>query len=336
MVLSPDVSLPRAKTLYALLLQGDTDTLIAHHLYKWLASTFVPDVAKNMDKEGTFNFGKNEEIDLKANPHVLIEDRGSDVTVFSFAGMAVLFAGLPAFEFKKLLHEQGDDFNLVFFRDVSRSAYTMTPDGKEGGPEFYRAEVERVMRELGSKYNVSIGASAGGAMAFYMAMSTGMDQIVTFSPVLHRDVYTDPRFAAYNLFNLPKLVTEPQAYAEVSLMTLAALALKRKVQAEYKTRLWRNVSQFYCDMEESRPHATVYYGKRCMSDTVTAKRIEHLDEVRIVPVDTGRHNCAAILKRDKIMGDSILNEIKRVMKERGYERQAPAERVVQEAASQAS
>ena len=34
--------------------------------------------------------------------HVLIEDRGSDTTVFSFAGGALLFAGQPSFEFRLL------------------------------------------------------------------------------------------------------------------------------------------------------------------------------------------------------------------------------------------
>ncbi len=293
--------------------------MIANKLYKWLASTFVPDVAKNMEKEGTFNLGEEIKIDLDENPHVLVEDRGSDITIFSFAGMAVLFAGLPAFEFRKLLQERGDDYNLVFFRDVTRTAYITKPDGTAGGPEFYEAEVNRIIKELGSGYNVAMGASAGGAMAFYMGMNCNMDQIVTFSPVLSRDVYTDPSHVFRNIFNIRALFREPQAYFEVVLMTLGALAIKRKIDSKFKDRMFRDVHKFYLAMESNRPLATIYHGERCGPDCITANRLAHLDEVKTVPVDTGRHNCAAIIKREGRMGAAVLDEVRRGIEIRGYQ-----------------
>ena len=306
--------------------------MIANKLYKLLASTFVPDVAKNMEKEGTFNFGDDVEVDANANPHVIVEDRGSDVTIYSFAGMAVLFAGLPVFEFRKLLHERGDDYNLVFFRDVNRSAYLTKPDGTAGGPEFFMEEIDRISKQLGSRYNVALGASAGGAMAFYMALKCDMDQIVTFSPVLTRDVYTDWSYVVRNLGNIPKLIREPQAYAEVSLMTLAALAIKRKIHSKFDNRMWRDVNNMYIEMESPRPLATIYHGERCLPDCVTAQRLAHLEEVKVVPVNTGRHNCAAIIKREGKMGAAVLDEVKRGIEIRGMrpaitEEEAPAAQV---------
>lgn len=297
--------------------------MVANTLFKWLARTFVPDVAKNMQKEGTFNLGEDKSLSADDHPHVIVENRGSDVTIFSYAGMAVLFAGLPVFEFRKLLKANGDDFNLVFFRDVNRSAYTIRPDGQPGGRQFYEEETRRIMRELGSTYNVSIGASAGGALAFNMALECGMDQIVTFSPVLNREVYVDPGRVARHLGNLPKLVTDPQAYMEVNLMTLGALAIRRKIEKKIGTRAWKNVAQQYIDHQGPRPRATIYFGARCSPDRLTATRVGVCPEVKLVPIDTGRHNCAGLLKAQGKMASSILDEIAEGLAQREQRAAAP-------------
>jgi hypothetical protein len=291
--------------------------VIANSLYKWLARTFVSDVAKNMEREGTFDLNADEQLKGEDLPHVLVEDRGSDVTIFSFAGMAVLFAGLPVFEFRKLLKQNGADYNLVFFRDIRRSAYVMKPDGTAGGPDFFRQEVERIKAELGSKYNVSIGASAGGAMAFHMARICDFDQIITFSPVLCRDVYTPWRRQLRHYFDIPKLIREPQAYMEVVLMTLGALAITRKVDKNIKNHPWRNVINDYRETEaEKRPRATIYYGETNSPDGLTASMFSDIPEVKTVPVPTGRHNCAAVLKARGEMGDAIMNEIREGLERR--------------------
>jgi len=283
--------------------------VIANKLYKWLARTFVSDVAKNMEREGAafdLDAGANQAEEL---PYVLVEDRGADVTIFSFAGMAVLFAGLPAFEFRKLLKHNGTDYNLVFFRDVRRSAYVQRPDGQPGGPAFFQNEVNRIKAQLGSTYNVAIGASAGGAMAFHMARVCNLDLIVSFSPVLCREVYTPWKRQIRHYFDLPKLVSDPQGYMEVVLMTLGALALTRKVERDVKNHPWQNVLQEYLEHKGPRPRAVIFHGATNSPDSLTARQLEHLPEVKVRPVPTGRHNCAAVLKARGEMGPAILDEI---------------------------
>jgi hypothetical protein len=292
--------------------------VVKNAVYKMLARAFMPDVAKSMEREGTFDLADNDGGVDDSLPHVVIEDRGSDVTIFSFAGMAVLFAGLPVFEFRKLLKHNGSDFNLVFFRDVRRFAYMLTPDGELGGAEFYKSEVQRIMKELGSTYNVSIGASVGGAAAFQLAMDCGMDQVITFGPVLSSNSYTGIRQQVSHLGDLPKLVREPQAYAEVALMTLGAAVILRKVEKRLGKGSWVEVSDNYIDYGAGRPRATIFHGARCRPDRRTASHLAHLDEVKVVPVETGRHNCAAILKARGEMGDIILREIEDGMAGRAH------------------
>jgi len=291
--------------------------VIASKLYKFFASVFVPDVAKNMDKEGTFNLGEEHDVDVDAHPHVVVEDNGSDVTIFSFAGMAVLFAGMPTFEFRKLLKEGGKDYNLVFFRDVRRSAYLQRPDGQLDGLNFYESEVRRIINELGSTYNIGMGASVGGAAAMYLGLQCKFDQLIMFSPVLHRDVYTRPTRVMRHIFDVPTLIREPQAYMEVSLMTLGALAIRGKVQKMVGLKNWVNVGQAYVEYGENRPLATIYHGRRCSPDCITAARLKHLPEVKVVEVETGRHNCAAIVKKTGTMGQLILDEIEWGLGQRG-------------------
>lgn len=59
-----------------------------------------------------------------------VENNGADITIFCFASGAVLYAGLPTFEFRKILQDTGCKLNLVFLRDIRRMGYHVAPDGQ--------------------------------------------------------------------------------------------------------------------------------------------------------------------------------------------------------------
>lgn len=249
--------------------------------------------------------------------YMLVEDRGSDVTIFCFAGLAVLFAGLPTFEFRRLLKQHGDDYNLVFFRDIRRSAYHLTPSGEVGGLAFYEGKVREVMARLGSSYNVALGASAGGGAAFYFGTRCGMDQIVTFSPGFPGTVYIEPKAQLHTYFNLKKLVTDPKAYIEILLVTLGCLWVVRSLVSRIGDNYW-NVRETYRTFRTPRPRSTIFYGAGCRPDANQARMMAEFPEVKTVALPCGNHNCASHLKQRGALGEAILAEIREGMEAAGY------------------
>ena len=81
--------------------------------------------------------------------YIRVEDRGADLTVFVFSGVDALFTGLARFEFLKIFERIQGDYNLVFFRDVRRLAYHVTPTGEPGGLDFYADKVDELRERLG-------------------------------------------------------------------------------------------------------------------------------------------------------------------------------------------
>ena len=66
---------------------------ILDRLYDWGRSWIYPaGDAASLSQKGADRF-------------IEIDDRGSDVTVFAFAGLAAQFAGLPTFEFRRALNQ---------------------------------------------------------------------------------------------------------------------------------------------------------------------------------------------------------------------------------------
>src|SRR5262245_27077100 len=82
-----------------------------------------------------------------------IDDRGSDVTFFAYSGLAAMFVGLPAFEFRGLLRGSQHTFNTVCIRDIRRISYHVRPDGGKDGLAFYEEQTRAIMKKLGAKHN---------------------------------------------------------------------------------------------------------------------------------------------------------------------------------------
>lgn len=240
--------------------------------------------------------------------HVLIEDRGADTTIFSFAGGALLFAGQPTFEFRKLLTRHGHDYNLVFMRDIHRLAYHLRPEGGPGGLDFYEGEVRRVMAQLGSKRFIALGDSVGGCAALYYGTRCGMDHVIAMSPPCPFYAYLEPMMQVKAYLDLPLLLRSWDEYYEVAFITFATnfvnLAIRRVVGAE---GVWRLPEVFL--EAEKRPSATIFYGARCRPDTRIARMYEGQADVRLVPLDTAMHNTGAWMKKRGELADVLVNDI---------------------------
>lgn len=283
-------------------------------IFNWFlraaARVFLPSIAKEMEREGQLDFRdkpKGGEYDL--SDYLRVEDNGSDVTIFSFAGMAVLFAGMPQFEFRKMLVGNGKKYNLVFLRDIHRAAYTLAPDGTNRGWEFFPRIVKETMEQLGSKYNVAMGASAGGAGAFYNCAYIPFNQVVTFSPGFPQDIYINGRVFWQALFDIKKLFREPAAYFEVLMVVLGARYVWRRLCRINGHDQIPDITAGYLAAKPKPPRATIFYGMRCAPDTEQAMRLKDIPSIKLVPVNSGRHNCAADLKKQGLLAKAIADEI---------------------------
>jgi len=63
---------------------------------------FMPGAASAIKTEGQFSMTDHGHAGtLEPSTYIDVEDNGADVTLVSFAGMAVLYAAMPKFEFKR-------------------------------------------------------------------------------------------------------------------------------------------------------------------------------------------------------------------------------------------
>src|SRR5690606_13337932 len=139
--------------------------------------------------------------------------------IFSFAGGAALYAGLPTFEFRRILQTSGNDFNLVFLRDLHRLNYHLRPDGQQDGLQFYEEKITELLTSLKASYNVAIGLSTGGSAALYFGVRCGMQQALTFSPAYPLSIYTRAASQLRTYGDVSRLLRSPKAYAELVLVT---------------------------------------------------------------------------------------------------------------------
>lgn len=259
----------------------------------------VPGAARQLERDGT----------LDHSQYMVIQDRGADVTVFCLSGLAAMFAGLPVYEFRRMLPTASRDMNLVFIRDVRRMFYQVSPDGEADGGAFFESEIRRVRDELGASHNVLLGASGGGAAAFLFGSRLGFDQLITFSPAFPVHVYNSWRNRFRSLFDLPKLFCHPKGYFEVFFLTFLVCpwAIRRIVRVTGKSdsteilEAYRNASP--------RPRATVIHGHTCWPDVDQAAIMRQFPEVKCIPVESARHNCAGDLKKRGELAPLILNEL---------------------------
>lgn len=244
----------------------------------------------------------------EADRFIEIDNRGSEVTIFAFAGLAAQFAGLPTFEFRRVLNRCCPDSNRVFVRDVRRLSYHLTPEGEPDGLEFYEEQVRQAMDSLGARYHVALGTSVGGSAALYFGARCQMDQVIAFSPAYPLTIYCTAWSQLRTYLDLARLVRSREAYKELAIVTLGAwmcyLRLRRLVG---KRRIWPVIETYR--QSNPRPKATVFYSAGCRPDVYQATLLDGLGELRRVAIPTAMHNCAGFLKSRDELADTILREI---------------------------
>ncbi len=282
--------------------------MIRKKLFQIVARILFPDLASSMLAEGSFDPFKNSFSREEIENCFMIEDNGADTTIFCFAGGAVLYAGLPTFEFRKILKETGLSCNLVFFRDIRRMGYHMAPDGQLNGLEFYENKVRELMSSLGSTYNVALGASHGGSAAFYFACRCGMDRIIAFNPVIEWRKYVGLKAFFLSVLNTRSFTGQGIFLRNIAMAIGAQTLLKKMEKTLGRENIWDVVREYRNHPE--RPHATVFYGQKYRLDVTQSSLIRDLPEAHLVGLPYDDHNCGAYLKQRGELGSTIAKEIK--------------------------
>lgn len=288
--------------------------------FQWSMRIFMPGLAKQMQQEGTFELKEGQSV--RQEEYLLVEDRGAAVTIFAFSGIDVLFAGMGRFEFRKLLEHIGQEYNLVFLRDLHRLAYHVAPNGSADGVEFHTREIREVMQRLGARTNIAMGSSSGGQAAFYFATQCGMDGVLAFGPAFPQTVYTKAKYQLQAWLDLPHLFREPTGYFEVILVCIGAWYQERQLKRMLgNDGIW-DVMRTYREAAR-RPRATVFYGRSSPPDARQAKLLEAFEDVKLIALDTGRHNSPAYLKAKGVLSETVSREIRALVEAHQAKSEAP-------------
>jgi len=267
---------------------------------------FFPGIAKSLEHEGQFDFrDKRSSGNKAALPSCIeVEDNGSDVTLICFAGMAVLYAAMPQFEFRKTLTEAGAHYNFLWVRDVHRSFYCRTPEGAPGGYDAYARIVGDALTGLKSTFNVAIGASGGGGAAFAFSRTLPINQVITFNPAFPMGEYCSNRSMWRAVLDVKKLLVAPRDYFEVMLVTIGAGYLWKHCCRVLGAENMPDSLEHYVG---NRPdlRATIFYSDHARPDAEQVLPLKNVSWITLKPVDSGRHNCMGQLKQRGEFGKVI-------------------------------
>lgn len=237
-------------------------------------------------------------------------DRKSPITVIGFAGLALGFAGLPSYEFRKSLESMGDICNIILIRDVRRYWYHLTPEGNSGGLDFYTQYLQSQLQALETKYLITTGVSAGGFAALFFGWKLGADQILAFSP--QTDLISYYNFKPLSLLKYRHSYQNLQSFIKEELMV--AITLRRR------TRLLRQKLPFIqwgkLDLAlriNEQTQASVYYCQDNALDTQEALKISAFTGVTLHKCPCDQHNVAGYLRSGgelfKILQTTIESEL---------------------------
>jgi len=280
---------------------------IANSFVRVFIRVFFPGFARDLKQEGQFDFRPKlvplDAVDL--SDYIEVQDNGSDITVVSFAGMAVLYAGMPRFEFRKVLEHGGSRYNFVFVRDIHRCCYFVTPDGSSDGTVFYEGIIRDALARLNAKHTVAIGASGGGAAAFCIGSRLPIDHIIAFNPAFPFDQYQAQENQRRARWDVGKLLHDPGAYFEVVLVLLGARLVWRRVCRFVGEENVPDITARYLERRPRPVFATILYSARNRADTNQALQFREVATIRLTPVDSARHNGMRTLKERGELGELL-------------------------------
>lgn len=237
-----------------------------------------------------------------------VHDRGADVTIFAFAGMAALHGGMVGYEFKRLLASHGGSYNLVFLRDIRCTGYHIAPGGEASGLAFYQNAVEETMERLGAARNVAVGTSVGAAAALTFGARCSMDLVLAFSPTWPPELYRiDWRPRAWP-DHLALLARAPGAFLERVMLARMGFATYRMLGREIGARAITDPLRDY--RKAGAPERTrIYYAEGFPADAGSATRFGGEPGVELVALAGERHNTTGQLKREGRLGAEIVDQV---------------------------
>lgn len=270
---------------------------------------FMPGAASAMKSEGQFSLADHSQAGtLEPSVYIDVEDNGADVTLISFAGMAVLYAAMPKFEFKNMLQEGGGNYNFVFVRDIFRSSYRLAPDGSGDGIVFYERVVREALEKLDAKCTIAIGMSGGAEAAFRISGAAPIDRIIAFNPAFPMEHHGSWSNIGLCLLDLKKLTTDPGAYFETLFVTMGTCYLWRRNRRLIGYEDPKLPLQEY--LRRATP-AVLFYSRRCIPDVRQAQALKDVPSITLTPLESGRHNCLVEMKKKGIVGRFIGEEIQK-------------------------
>jgi hypothetical protein len=271
---------------------------------------FMPGIAKSLDEEGQFDFRDKGPGNGNLHPPscIEVEDNGADITMICFAGMAVLYAAMPKFEFRKTLTSTGTPYNFIWVRDIHRSSYNLAPDGTPSGFEYYSNSIGEALKNMNSTRTVAIGASGGGAAAFAFSGVVPIDLIIAFNPAISLKTYSSSANRRRVILDWRKLLRAPRDYFEVMLVTLSTHYLWKQNCRLMGEENIPDVMECYLRKKPSA-RAVVIHSVNCLSDMAQLQFFKNKPRIRLYPVLSGRHNCMAQLKKRGELGILINEQI---------------------------
>jgi len=275
-------------------------------LVRLVVRVLFPGIAQSLEQEGQFDLHKHPGAlgDVDVSRHLDVENNGSDTTLICFAGMAVLYAAMPKFEFRKTLAGTGGTYNYVWVRDIYRSYYDLAPDGSPNGLAFYAHIIGDALERLGATHNIAIGASGGGAAAFAFSGLLPIHQIITFNPAFPINEYGSWKNLRGILFNISKLIWQPKAYVEVLFVALGVRFLYWRSRRTAGIENMMNPLECYC-RKNPPARATVFFSTNSLPDARQILQFHNLPTVAVIPIVSERHNCMAELKQRGELGSII-------------------------------
>ncbi len=278
---------------------------------------FMPGIAEALREENQRVLHNTPGSDgAQASDCIEIEDRGADVTIVSFAGMAVLYAAMPKFEFRKMLQAGAEQYNLVFVRDIYRSSYRLAPDGSDAGIAFYERAVSEALNRIGARTNLAVGMSGGGEAACRISGAAPIHGVIALNPAFPLERYGAWRTLLAVALDGRKLLSEPSAYLEVLFVVLGVRYLCRRnrklLGPEDPERPLRDY------LRRAAP-TTLFYSRRCRPDAQQALALKDVPSIALMPLDSPRHNCLADLKADggatALIQEAIQRHLRRIAAE---------------------
>jgi hypothetical protein len=227
---------------------------------------------------------------------VLWQNWGSPITIIAFAGMDVRYGGMPRFEFQRLFSHKEKRYNLVFVRDVKRSCYFLTPQGRKNGLSYYQEAIKKALSHLPHSFNVTVGLSGGGMAPFLLCNRLPIHKIVAFNPSFPLDIYASESLSR-SFLRLPLLLSDPHSYFESILVLLSARQIWQRLRHSIGRKAIPDAIQCYLSTLPEPPPASIYFSQYHLPDFNQAMRLEGIPGITLKPVNSDRHICLRVLKK---------------------------------------